>query len=326
MTASERSALAGAIVAVALSLGAGLAHADDAKRPSDSDAALAQSLFDEGVKLMEHGDYGAACPKLAESQHLDPGGGTLLNLGLCREKEGKLASAWVAYNESLSQAIKDRRGDRETTARLRLSAIEGKLAKIVVKVSPGARATAGLEVLLDGTPVRAAAWDTPTPIDRGHHELRATAPGRKPWSTALDVTADGTSVETMVPDLAPADALAPEPKPKGATLSTPTLVGWIAIGVGGASLAAGLVTGILAFERRGRSDDECPNERCTQRGVDLNEQAKTYAWISDVAFGVGLVTAAVGVTLLLTAPKTTAVRLTPTFTATAAGLSATATF
>ncbi len=317
--------VAGALgAALACVLAAGTVHAADT--PSASDQALAQSLFDDAVTSMERGDYAAACPKLAESQRLDPGGGTLLNLGLCREKEGKLASAWVAYNESLSQAIKDRRTEREATARARIAEIEGKLAKFVVHVQAATRALAGLEIRLDGTPIRDVAWETPTPIDRGRHELSATAPGKQRWSTVLEVTRDGEAIEATVPVLV--DALAAPPKrDAGGAVPAQLLAGWVAIGIGSASVGTGIVTGILAFDRRAKSDDECPAERCTQRGVDLNEQAKTYAWISNVTFGVGLAAAGIGVALVLTAPKrASAIHVVPTVGPGVAGLSASGTF
>ena len=91
----------------------------------------------------------------------------------------------------------------------------------------------------------------------------------------------------------------------------------------------GIVTGILAFDRRAKSDDECPAERCTQRGVDLNEQAKTYAWLSNIGIGVGLLAAGAGVVLVLTAPKapkTAAIRIVPAVGPGIAGLSAAGVF
>ena len=93
----------------------GAAHADGP--PSQADRALARSLFDEARILMDAKRNAEACPKLAESDRLDPGGGTLLNLGVCHENEGKLARAWVELNEALSRAVRDGRKGREDLAR-----------------------------------------------------------------------------------------------------------------------------------------------------------------------------------------------------------------
>ena len=322
-------------MALALVLCARGVQAQD-QSPSPSDQALAQTLFDEAVQLMDQGKYGDACPKLAESQKLDPGGGMLLNLGLCREKEGKLASAWVAYNASLSQAIKDHRTEREATARQRIGIIEGSLAKIVVLVSAGARATPGLEVLLDGTPVRAAAWGLVTPIDRGSHELVATANGKEPWKSVIVVPSDGMSVQAEVPELVDVKVAAPGAPPVPPVVGRPAtgmplqvFGGWVSISVGGAILVAGSILGGIAVDRRKRSDAECPNEQCTQRGVDLNEQAKTFAWLADVGIGIGLVGVGAGIVLVLTAPKKpaqSAVRVVPMLGPSGGGLGAIGTF
>ena len=46
----------------------------------------AQQAFDEGMKLLDQGKTADACPKLEESQRLDPAMGTQFRLAECWEK------------------------------------------------------------------------------------------------------------------------------------------------------------------------------------------------------------------------------------------------
>lgn len=66
-------------------------------------AAAAQGLFDEARALMAAGQAAEACPKLEESQRLDPGSGTLMNLARCYEQTNRIATAWSTY-----QALSDK--------------------------------------------------------------------------------------------------------------------------------------------------------------------------------------------------------------------------
>ena len=93
--AGDRFASAFAIAAITHS---GLARAET------SDAVAAQALFDQARALMTSGKASEACPKFAESQRLDPGVGTLLNLAACYEASGRPASAWSTFLEAESAA------------------------------------------------------------------------------------------------------------------------------------------------------------------------------------------------------------------------------
>jgi serine/threonine-protein kinase len=62
--------------ACSLWLATGIASAQSA-----ADKAAAEALFDHGVRLMKQNNFAEACPKLEESDRIDPAVGTLLYLG-----------------------------------------------------------------------------------------------------------------------------------------------------------------------------------------------------------------------------------------------------
>src|SRR5688500_18545046 len=72
--------------------------------PTGSDKALAEVLFREGRQLLQRGETDAACEKFAESHRLDEALGTLLNLAVCHESQGRFASAWAEFHQAAATA------------------------------------------------------------------------------------------------------------------------------------------------------------------------------------------------------------------------------
>ena len=70
---------------------------------AQSAGAQAEVLFRQGRELMTAGKFNEACTAFAESQRLEPGVTTLLNLAGCREKNHQLASAWGLFLEAERQ-------------------------------------------------------------------------------------------------------------------------------------------------------------------------------------------------------------------------------
>src|ERR1700730_549602 len=96
-----------------------------AQAPARNPAA-AQALYDEARQLVSAGDFAHACPKFKESYRIDPGGGTLLHLADCYEKQGKTALAWSTFKEALVAAQRDGRADRVEFASTNLGSLEGR--------------------------------------------------------------------------------------------------------------------------------------------------------------------------------------------------------
>ncbi len=306
-TASSR--LACALVATVCITSAGSAAAD----ASPADQAMAQSLFDEARKLMAGGDYAHACPKFAESQRLDPGGGTILNLALCHEGEGKTASAWTEFNEALSQAIRDGRSEREARARERIAVLGPKLSRLTVSMGPGVPVDAQLTV--DGASWGPALRGVAVPLDPGPHAIVAQAPGQRSWTLTVTLGPNADAKTVVVPALSGAMA-SPTPTPADqqsspAPVDTPPetpfesggngrrTAGWIVGGAGVVALGVGSVFGVMALSKRSDSNADC-QPGCSQQGVNLNNQAITDAWVSDFGIGLGVVGVVAGAYLLWT--------------------------
>jgi hypothetical protein len=313
---------------------------------TSSNTVAAQALFDDAKASMEKGDYAAACPKLEESQRLQPAGGTLLFLGLCLEGTGKTASAWARFNEALSTARRDARTDRERVAQQHVATLAAKLTRLDIVVPDGARAASGLRVSRDGEDIPAPLWGAPIPVDPGQHTVRVTAARMKPWETVVATAGDGATASVTVPPLEPdPDATAPEAIPSAVVTAPPTpppppppqeaehATGGgqrtIALLVGGAGVVAlgiGTYFGVTALSKKNSETpaNGCPNGStggCMSAGVAISQDAFHDGNVATIALGVGAAALIGGAVLWLTAPSAPAsVRITPTVGRASAGL------
>src|ERR1019366_3073920 len=166
--------------------------------------ALAETLFFTARGMMEAGRYAEACGKLTESYRLDPAAGTLLNLAVCNQKIGKIASAWGEFREAQAEARRMNRPDREKLATDSLAAIEPELPFLAINVPPLVRVIRGFEIMRNGVPLQSAAWDTELPVDPGEVEGIERAPGYKPKALRVTIGAKQHSTLAAVPlELAP---------------------------------------------------------------------------------------------------------------------------
>ena len=206
-----KRALAAAGLLLSLAIG-GAAFAGDPKS-----AAVAQTLFDAALGLMEGGRYAEACPKLEEALALEPSAvGAKLRLGECYEGQRRLASAWAMYVVAEGAARAAGQHDREEKARARATALEPRLSRLTVVVLDPTRRLPGLAIARDEAPVGPGQWSVPIPVDGGNHVVTATAAGKARWENAVLVPEEGGSVVVNVGPLAdatPSPLAAPTPAP-----------------------------------------------------------------------------------------------------------------
>jgi len=253
------------------SLGMSLALVAFSSRPAaaavtTADVATAQALFDEGRKLMNEGRYSEACPKLDESQRIDPGWGTLINLADCHEHIGRTASAWSEFLQVAAGSRQAGQSERAQAAKGRAAALEPRLSKLTIAVSE-LNLPAGFEIKRDQSMVGPAQWGTAVAVDPGEHVVEASAPGKRPWRRIITVGDEGEKNEVFIPPLE--DDVPRAAESRGFFSDGPGVQRMTAIALGGVgvlALSAGGYFAIRALDYNAQSEDDC-REYCGAAGT-----------------------------------------------------------
>lgn len=304
-----------------------LSQSSAADEVSAENRALAEVLFRDAKALADKAQYEQACPKFQESHRIDPKPGTILNLAVCHEKQGKLASAWLDYLEAASFAARAGQKDREAFAKDQAAKLDKSVPRLVVRVPV---TTPGIVVKLDAAVVSEAVWGSATPVNPGEHTLDVTAPGYNAWTKTIKIENTPGNVDVIVPKLdvdstgapvdKPKDAQGgngsnvvsnPDPQEKNVSLEKPMPSKfnkplWIGVGLGAVGLAGiiyGSVYGAKTLELRDAGNVECgppPDETyCTKTGLELQAQAAATAPYSTVGFVVGGIGLGAGAALIV---------------------------
>jgi hypothetical protein len=85
-----------------------------------------------------------------------------------------------------------------------------------------------------------------------------------------------------------------------AAVGSRAAMGWVAAGLGTASLAVGAVTGAMVLGKKATVDEHCtPEGYCDQTGLDAASDGRTLSTVSTVTFLAGLAGVGVGLYLVL---------------------------
>jgi serine/threonine-protein kinase len=296
--------------------------APETVRPNELEA---ERVFREARELLKQGKYEEACPKLEESHRLDPALGTLLNLGVCYEESGRVASAWRVYRRVASQARELAQFEREALAEERVAALEPELPRIVLDFG----GALPISVSLNDQPLPSGIWDRPLLVDPGTYLVEVRSARHGVWKQQVQV-ARAQYQRVVVPLLAPAAAAPTAPhseqqlgrlsddRSKDSGQAPARNIAIVLGGLGGGAAIAGTVFGILAYSNHASSEDECgPRGACTSKGRDLRDKALDQAAVSTVAFGIAAASVTGALALWFTAPKPTATRSAVRFNAAA---------
>lgn len=313
---------------------------------------VAEQLFVTGKLLMQEKEYERACPKFEESFRLDSTAiGTLLNLALCYEAQGRYASAWSRFREVAARS-RGKREDRVKLAEEHAAQTQKLLSMLTLNVEPAARVP-GFMVRLDGEAIMSAAWGTEIPVDPGPRVVEADAPGKVPWRTSVEIAPRRERRTVTITPLRVAPREPPPPAPLVAPSPTPAAsqkvdlaaslaaadavasararrtVGFTLAGLGLVGIGAGAFFGTLAVRKNDQATGLCPADRCRSSSDAAAarsslDTARTDAAIANLTIAVGLAAATGGVLLVLLsrAPAEGSVRVAPGPTALGLGAEA----
>jgi len=287
-----------------------IAHAD---APSSAEA-----LFREGRALLDAKKYDEACPKLAESQKLEPGAGTLLALALCHEGQGKPATASKELKEASELGRRNGRNDLAAAADRRARALEASVPHLVVHLPDNEGAS--YRVRCDGEAVNEAG--APLALDPGEHRIEVAADGKVSRSYVVRISGAGTTeivVDKLDDVAAPAPVTAAPVRPRSSrpivTTTEPApqaaenrggaqrTIGLVLVGAGVVGLGAGAWFGGQALSQSGESKRLCPTpDSCADSGNEANDRAKESFKISMVSLAAGTGALTIGAIVYFLAP------------------------
>jgi len=299
-----------------------VARADD-----EADRGQARALGQAAYDAASKGDWAKAEDLFHKADSLFHASTLLLGLARARAHLGKYVEAWEDYHRIIIETLPPNAGPAlkkaVEDAKTEIATVEGKQAHATLTVT-GLPATATPRVTLDGMPVGAAALGTARAVNPGSHTLHAEADGFKPADATFTV-AEGASTTASValepgppaPAVAapPADGATPAPgAPPAATddsgngSSTMRTLGLVGMGVGGAGLITGIITGIVAMgQHSSLQSNACASAGCGPSDLSSYKSSvssyQTMGTVSTVSFIAGGVLAAGGAVLFFTAPR-----------------------
>lgn len=271
-----------------------------------------EALIDRGVDLRVQSKDAEALALFEASWKLKPSPRARAQMALAEQALGR----WVDAEKHLEQALADRSdpwiGRNRTMLEDGLRAVQSHLTWLQVESN-----VAGSTVSVNGNAVGSTPMKAPVRIVRASLVIEVSSPGYVTTILRRDATTDELVRESVnlaaerhsqvaaapAKPAASADSSRPAAPDRGPPSSSARTWGWIAGGAGVVGLVGTGVLAGLALSKKSGLPQECrdaPDRNCTpEEGARIND-ARSYAGIANVTFGIGLAGIGIGSILLLT--------------------------
>lgn len=265
-------------------------------------AARAQA--DRGYELFEAGNFVEAAQAFRLAEGLFHAPTLVFAIARAESKAGHLLEARALFKQVIAEKLSptsppEFHGAQESS-RGEVAAIAPRIPHVVITVNGAAGRT--FVVHLDAVVIAREALEQPIELNPGQHQIMVLPDEGAEQKRAVTV-AEGAREEVVI-DLPLAPGKTVERSPPLSLhrrdLFTPAL---ISLGVGAAGLGIGAALGGITLAKTSEIRSHCAGDVCPTAQQSAADSARTTATASTVAFVVGSVFAATGVTLLVLRPK-----------------------
>jgi tetratricopeptide (TPR) repeat protein len=284
----------------------------------DDDQLEADKLFQEGRALLEAGKRADACAKFDLSFRKDPRAvGTMLNLGLCAEEAGQVATAVRYYGEARDRAHDQALAEHQQAAERKIALLAPRVPHLAITLPANAP---DAKVIVDAV-VLSPDQLRDVEVDPGERSIVVTAAGKLPFEKKLTV-AEGAHETIAVPALEGSKTVIVRASPR-------RLYGQLTV-AGGLVLAAGAVglglygrhlywdqfpsasqDGKDAFDLQHDCFTVDGSRGCNARGQGELRTARNFGYASTATGVVAALVIGAGAYLWLTAPDSVSVDIGP---------------
>jgi hypothetical protein len=267
---------------------------------------MARDLAQQGAQAFEQKNYTLALDRFTRAHALFPAPSLSVMRARSLRELGRLVEAADAYSETQRTPLSSdapevfRRAVLE--ARQEGEHVAARMPRLMIRVRSGATPPPELEVVLDGKPVPPALLDVERPIDPGTHKLVASARGHEVMVRRIEIAEAERLVVDLPFETAPSGHSGESARiesGEGRSSFARSTWGWAAAGTGAAAVTAGVITGLVASNKKSSLDSVC-RPGCPPSSEDDIHAFRTNRTLSYVSFGVGAAALGIGSYLLLT--------------------------
>ncbi|HZO15394.1 MAG TPA: hypothetical protein VFB62_19100, partial [Polyangiaceae bacterium] len=233
--------------------------------PTAGERSLALKLAGEAMDLFTAGDYEAALDKFSRADGILPAPTLKLRIARCLDKLDRMLEAADKYREVIAAELGKKAPAQHHEARREAVPELAKLLEQVptVLVVVEGQGSGEARVLLEGAPLPREAVGEKQPLDPGTYSFEARVGERHVRKVITLKRGEHQRVELVLPEVprekTPGTTMPPKREDVGRSVR---IVGWTAVGLGGAALSLGSIAGVLVLTREEDLLARCPDRQC----------------------------------------------------------------